>query len=536
MKSRRARETWFDPRGVGQRIQEARGDRSQRELGEALGYLQPHISRYERGSIPGSFKFLAGLSALLGVDLNWLLTGRVASEPADRSPGHVPAGLTEALTRAVTEALHGVEWPADLEGSPREMSGASTSEATATTKHRPEVLPVLAPNLTPWDRLALELPILLMALAEAPFQKAEPRRPDPPATISPAVGIAGTTTAEGSRLSGQDRAESLLESLRRAREEGDAEESLRILMQAAEQLEGQEASVVTHERVRFLLLWAWLVAEGRSGDGVDSVSARLLFQLARATRKTGRLDEADRFYRLAAARAETAGLDALMARCRAGLGHLCFERGDFDAARSEYVAVLEAALRLGSPELLFFAYLDLSMYYHEHERAFGKAAEYAASGLEIARREGDREHVGLFLNELGLNAMELGDVPQAEARFDESLRVAEELRNPRLLAIARINLGELRLRLGEVDAAVALLRDGRAAAADVGLTWAECQAEILLARCDHVRARTASALERLEAVEDRCAANALDHERELARGLEREIRQSLLGRLNSLSA
>jgi hypothetical protein len=176
------------------------------------------------------------------------------------------------------------------------------------------------------------------------------------------------------------------------------------------------------------------------------------------------------------------------------------------------------------------------MYYHEHERAYGKAAEYAAAGLEIARREADREHIGLFLNELGLNAMELGDLKLADERFEESLRVAEELGSPRLLAIARINLGELRLRSGEADAAAGLLRAGRSAAADVGLAWAECQAEILLARCDHARGRTASALERLEKVEDRCALNALDHERELARGLEREIRQSLLGRLNSLTA
>ena len=94
----------------------------------------------------------------------------------------------------------------------------------------------------------------------------------------------------------------------------------------------------------------------------------------------------------------------------------------------------------------------------------------------------------------------------------------------------------LRLRSSDADGAAALLREGRSAAVDVGLVWAECQAEILLARCDHVRGRTASALERLEKVEDRCAANVLEHERELARGLEREIRQSLLGRLNSLSA
>src|SRR5688572_29501452 len=69
---------WFDPAAVGRRLRKARGDRSQREVGAALGHLQPHISRYERGDVPASFGYLAGLATLFDVDLNWLLTGRAS--------------------------------------------------------------------------------------------------------------------------------------------------------------------------------------------------------------------------------------------------------------------------------------------------------------------------------------------------------------------------------------------------------------------------------------------------------------------------
>ncbi len=517
------REVWFDPRSVGRRIQEARAGRSQRELGDQLGYLQPHISRYERGLVPGSFRFLAGLSALLGVDVNWVLTGRGAADIAGQSSDRASAGLTEAVRRAVSDALHGFA-----------LGSAAPEKEKAAVERGQETLASLAPALAPWDQLSLELPLLLLSLVAV--ESSSPATEVRGASLAPAPS--GGFPHFARPAEGDARAASVLEDVRRASEAGDRAGALEALARAAELLESKEASIVTQERARFLLLWAWLVAESRAAGPIeaDPRTAGLLFQLARATRKTGRLDEAERLYRAAAARSEAAGEDAVAARCHAGLGHLYFERGEFEAARSEYVTVLETALRLGSPELLFFAYLDLSMYYHEHERAFGKAAEYAAAGLEIARREADREHIGLFLNELGLNAMELGDAEQAEARFEESLRVAKELGSPRLLAIARINLGELRLRSGDLDAATALLREGRSAAAAVGLAWAECQAEILLARCDHARGRTASALERLETVEDRCAAHALEHERELARALEREIRQSMLGRLNSLTA
>ncbi|HEY7461167.1 MAG TPA: helix-turn-helix transcriptional regulator [Gemmatimonadota bacterium] len=513
------RDKSFDARAIGRRIQEARGSRSQRELGEQLGYLQPHISRYERGLVPGSFRFLAGLATLLGVDVNWLLTGRAAVAPSTGDGG--ASDVAEVVRGAVATALRDL----GLGGSPRYQAGEAIERLG---------------SLAAWDRLALELPLLVLPLLERDTQV-------PSLAQGGAAGDPGGAGAFRDRDAAADSSASadgeadparLLAAVRAAAERGDATRVLDELQRASLVLESTGPAVLIQERVRFLLLWAWLIAEllvARRAE-VAPQAARLLFQLARVTRKTGRLDEAERLYTAGLERAESAGERTAAARCHAGLGHLSFERGRFEAARSEYVRVLEIALELGSPELLFFAYLDLAMYYHEHERAFEKAAEYAASGLAIARRESDLEHVALFLNELGLNAMEMGDAEEATARFEETLRLAERIGNARLRALGSINLGELRFRSGELEGAAASLREGRSVAVELGLVWAECQAEILLARCDHERGRTASALERLETVEDRCALHGLAHERELARALEREIRQGMLGKLTALSS
>ncbi len=63
---------------VGQRLQEIRGRRDQRTFAEAVDSVQQTISKYERGEIPRSWLFLARLAEAEGIDLNRLLTGRVA--------------------------------------------------------------------------------------------------------------------------------------------------------------------------------------------------------------------------------------------------------------------------------------------------------------------------------------------------------------------------------------------------------------------------------------------------------------------------
>lgn len=516
--------SWFNEKAIGRRLREVRGARTQADIGGALGYLQPHLSRYERGEIPGSFRFLAGLAALFDVDLTWVLTGRGAARARSSDARAVfEEPMQEALRRlqVVEEKLDGSHSPAlgCLEGS--------------------------------WDQVQVELPLILAPLlskgaltssgAAPSLSGPAPGRPGAAASHGASTVALDGASAEGDAAAEQAREvdpQELLSSLRWAARGGDLAGVLERLTLAAKAMEDGDPSLLGFERARFLLLWAWLIAESAAGKVPEKAPSAplILFRLARATRKTGRLEEAERIYLAARSGATDAGDWEIAARCHAGLGNLYLERGDFPEARRQYVALLEEALRLGDPRLLFRAYLNLSAYTHEHDSAYEKAADYARAGLEIARRESDLEHVGRFLNELGLSEMKLGNLQAAEASFEEALELADRLGSPLLSASGRINLGELRLWTGSHEEAGRLLREGRAVAARAGFAWAECQAEILLARVDEARGRTAGALERLERVEDRCAASGLSHERDLARTLEREIRRGMILKIEGMTA
>jgi tetratricopeptide (TPR) repeat protein/transcriptional regulator with XRE-family HTH domain len=528
-----SKKAYFDPKAVGRRLQEGRADLSQRELGKSLGYLQPHISRYERGDVPGSFCFLAGLSALHGINVDWLLTGQ-GPRRIEEADGQLSDG---ALAEAVKRVLAVVQSARETSPGSDRLPGMAGS---AGQGGRLLQLPTWLEQS--WDRVQLELPFLLVPLFSASSSDLSASRSDfsaSPSGRAEAVLPTGDSRASEGERAGEDHAmKDLLQDLEGAARSGDVLALLRAVTDAARPLEEGTAGPLDLERARFLLVWAWLLADSRAREmpGLAGESARILYSLARVTRKAGRLVEAEGIYRAALSCALSLGEGEVVARCHAGLGNIHFQRGEFDSARSEYVALLEEALRLGDPQLLFRAYLDLAAYYHEGRREYGKAGEYATAGLEIARREGDLEHAGRFLNELGLSEMELGNRRSAEAYFEEAGRIAHETGSALLLAVSRTNLGELRVREESYDEAIALLREGLSAAAQAGLVWAECQAEILIARALHGRGQSAAALERLERTEARCVTHGLNHERELARSLEREIQLRLLGQLQALSS
>ncbi|MFN2433615.1 MAG: helix-turn-helix domain-containing protein [Gemmatimonadota bacterium] len=474
---------WFDRSAIGRRLQAARGGRSQKDLGGALGYLQPQVSRYEAGEVPGSYRLLAGLAALFDVDVNWVLTGRRAESRQSRGAARPPR-----VPRSASRV------PPDL---------------------------LVAAPLSEWDRLQIELPLLLTPLlvrgagrgAEVSAREEESQDGNDPG--APAKRVRAFLRRLESHI-------------RRGRGERAADEIVRF----AGLIEDERPPGLPAGAARWLLLWALAVLDSHPWRGAERRRAEVLFRIGRAGRMAGDLDSATDFYRAALEAAEAAGELDVTSRCHSGMGHVRFERGEFERARGHYVAALELALRAGMPRLLYFAYLDLAAYYHEHERDYGKALEYARTGLHLAEREGDREHTGRFLNELGLNHMELGEGAAAATCFERVLELARELRSPVLHAIGGNNLADLRIREGANGEALELLARGRAAAREGGLAWADCQAEILTARAEHGSGRSVAALERLDRVEDRCVALGLAHEERLACSAAREIRRDLLGLLD----
>jgi len=62
--------------GIGLRIREIRGERTQRVFGQIMGATQSYISDLERGKSLPSISFLARLADASGRSYDWILTGK----------------------------------------------------------------------------------------------------------------------------------------------------------------------------------------------------------------------------------------------------------------------------------------------------------------------------------------------------------------------------------------------------------------------------------------------------------------------------
>ncbi len=64
--------------GLGSRIREIRGERTQKVFGQFIGATQSYISDLERGKSLPSISFLARLAEISGRSYDWILTGKDA--------------------------------------------------------------------------------------------------------------------------------------------------------------------------------------------------------------------------------------------------------------------------------------------------------------------------------------------------------------------------------------------------------------------------------------------------------------------------
>lgn len=71
--------------GMAARLRAARGNMTQAELAALTDYTQQMISRYENGRIPRSYWYLAGLSGQVGLDVDYILTGKRRRKPGATS-------------------------------------------------------------------------------------------------------------------------------------------------------------------------------------------------------------------------------------------------------------------------------------------------------------------------------------------------------------------------------------------------------------------------------------------------------------------
>lgn len=89
-------------RAIGERIRQTRGDMSQAEFASKIGVNKTLLGKYERGeSIPGG-EFLSQLRDILGISLDWLLTGWTQPPNLDDDDKYM-AAIEVARTQALDD-------------------------------------------------------------------------------------------------------------------------------------------------------------------------------------------------------------------------------------------------------------------------------------------------------------------------------------------------------------------------------------------------------------------------------------------------
>ncbi|MBW3634117.1 MAG: tetratricopeptide repeat protein, partial [Chloroflexi bacterium] len=134
---------------------------------------------------------------------------------------------------------------------------------------------------------------------------------------------------------------------------------------------------------------------------------------------------------------------------------------------------LEVALELGhdAPAQDRFWLLTGSGTLARHQTDFRHAIVCHGQALTLARELGDREAEAFALNNLGVQAMELGDFDEARTRFEACIAVVREANAPHLLTRALHNLGQIQRVQHDSAAAVQSTEEVLALAREHHIGW-----------------------------------------------------------------
>lgn len=239
---------------------------------------------------------------------------------------------------------------------------------------------------------------------------------------------------------------------------------------AAEQLDAHHERDDT--RARHLTYCARAATEAESLIGTADESAWWHTVVAR---------EAD----LRAALAVATGPDEVDAALAiaAVLGWQLYLRGEVGAGQEIVEAALaraDAAAAATAPEALVRAQV-IGAVLATAGSDLDRADALLASALADCRRLGDRRHEAISLAFVGHVARERDDYAAARSAHEQAGALFDELNNSGGSAWARFDLGRASAQAGEVDEAVALLRDATGRFRALGYAWAAAWATWALA-------------------------------------------------------
>ena len=199
-------------------------------------------------------------------------------------------------------------------------------------------------------------------------------------------------------------------------------------------------------------------ARSRAAELHDDLAlARALSGAGVIAFRGSRLPESEQLWEQSLAAAESAGDDAAVAAALRSLAIAAGSRNDQDTAGALLDRALASARRLGDDQLVR-QLLGSSAERHMWLAEYQVAADEYGDALEVATAIGDLSARPLLLAELGWVALLRGEVAVAAQLAGESVALAEEFVNRRVLAHALRLQGEALLRRGRTD-------DGRTALA-----------------------------------------------------------------------
>jgi len=233
--------------------------------------------------------------------------------------------------------------------------------------------------------------------------------------------------------------------------------------------------------------------------------------------------------------------------------------GSFEAAHAHHLAALRLNEELGDEHGMARVLRSIGVSASK-SRDYEHALQWYGRSLELARRLGDHDSVARTLNNIGLDLKNVGRIEESLAAHEEAITLFRRLGNARsesaslgnlahtldLLrrdadaerayrdAIARcrddenrhgltnamVGMGRMCLRLGRVEEAVALLREGLEVAEGGGFRPDIADALEALARAEKLRGDAAAALAYFERFLDLTRAMMLDESQRRLKGLE----------------
>ena len=201
--------------------------------------------------------------------------------------------------------------------------------------------------------------------------------------------------------------------------------------------------------------------------GPRSRLGALVANLANLQMEMGRMDEARASYQAALGLHREVGNRAAEGIALGNLGTLLYELGDIDEARAAYDEALRIHREAGSVVQEAITLYNLGILYSQ-QGELRHAGDCYAAALRIYRETGNRRGEGVALGQIGELHQMLGEHDDARARFDEALCIHREVGNRRFEGGVLTSLGDLLLCEGRLGPSLEALDAGERLLRDVG--------------------------------------------------------------------